>query len=200
MKDLRLKVSGIASLTDARYCAGMGVEILSLQFNQDGVCSLRPDEFRAIRAWIEGVEWFGEFVGTSGEILTKISLEYELSTWILQNDDLLENAESILTNGRFIRAVDMTENLKRMDFQGNLEIELSGEDWKDKTNLFVATENDLRILKNPASAEEIIAIHSEFPKVIFSIQSGMEERPGWMDLSHLQDILEELEEKGFYYF
>ena len=42
--------------------------------------------------------------------------------------------------------------------------------------------------------EQALKLAAEFPELIFSLESGPEERPGWMDLSALQDFLEALDQ------
>jgi hypothetical protein len=46
----------------------------------------------------------------------------------------------------------------------------------------------------PENPSALLEMHAAYPDFGFVLQSGTEERPGWMDLSNLQDVLEKLEE------
>lgn len=195
MSQIKIKVSNISSLTDARYCAGMGVQYLSICFDDSGNTRLDPTSFLAIRAWIEGVEWMGEFSGNNASVLRKIADTWQLNTWIVKHPQLRTVPE--LDDLRFI-SFAIGADCENRDSESQ-EIEIGSEEKKD-TVLFKAgmSSGQMRILKNPKSATEIVQLHQQFPELIFNLNSGEEERPGWMDLSHLQDILEELEENGFH--
>jgi phosphoribosylanthranilate isomerase len=63
-----VKVSGIENLSDARYCAGMGVEFLGFPLAQ-----IPFEKFQEIRQWISGVEIVGELIGpTTSETMNLI--------------------------------------------------------------------------------------------------------------------------------
>ncbi len=195
MSRIRIKVSDISSLTDARYCAGMGVQYLSICFDESGNTRLDPTSFLAIRAWIEGVEWMGEFSGNDPGILREIADAWQLNTWIVEDPALRTVPE--LNDLQFITSVSDSNCENRRS--ESLEIEIRSEENKDTVLIKADMDSgQMRILKNPKSAIEIVQLHQQFPDLIFNLNSGEEERPGWMDLSHLQDILEELEENGFY--
>jgi phosphoribosylanthranilate isomerase len=195
MSRIRIKVSDISSLTDARYCAGMGVQYLSICFDDSGNTRLDPTAFHAIRAWIEGVEWMGEFSGNNAAVLRDMANAWQLTAWIIKHPELRTVPE--LDDLQFILSATEADCENR-DSE-SLEIEIGSEEKKDTVLAKAASgSGQMRILKNPASASEIVQLHQQFPELIFNLNSGEEERPGWMDLSHLQDILEELEENGFY--
>lgn len=173
-----IKVSGIQSLTDARYCAGMNVAYLSISFGEDGSCKLNPTEFKAIEAWIEGVEWWGEFPGKDAEILKELVDNYGIRTWITDCESGLSDIRQI---GYSKPAAD------------GWELGLDG-DKAGQISKWTTEVSGLLILQNPENAEEILELHRQFPKLVFNLYSGEEERPGWMDLSGLQDVLEALDE------
>ncbi len=53
-------VSGIVSLAEARYCAGMGVELLGFCLDPHHPAYVDPARFREIRGWLAGVLVVGE--------------------------------------------------------------------------------------------------------------------------------------------
>lgn len=52
-------VRSISNLSDARYCAGMGVELLGFCFDETNGISI--SEFEAIKGWLSGVKIVAEF-------------------------------------------------------------------------------------------------------------------------------------------
>jgi phosphoribosylanthranilate isomerase len=196
MSLLKIKVSGITSLTDARYCAGMGVKYLSICFDESGNSALSPTEFKAIQAWIEGVEWMGEFEGSDPEILKSLSADFGLTLWIV-NELILSNSGENLGDLDCILSISEPK-LESQSKTKAVEIEIHG----DESFLqdLLVPDRGMIILKNPSSADQIIQLFQQNPDLIFNLKSGEEERPGWMDLSNLQDILEEIEAKGIFLF
>ena len=63
-----VKVSGVNNLSNARYCAGMGVDMLG--FDMD---SMQIEQFHEIKNWVSGVKIVGETKNESADyILEKI--------------------------------------------------------------------------------------------------------------------------------
>ncbi|MEY3417235.1 MAG: hypothetical protein RL060_1347, partial [Bacteroidota bacterium] len=55
-----VKVGNISNLTDARYSAGMGVDMIGFSLDEDDPAYLTIDEINAITGWISGVKLVGE--------------------------------------------------------------------------------------------------------------------------------------------
>ena len=194
MIETPVKVSGINSLTDARYCAGMGVQYLGIQFN-DLTKTLSPLEFKSIRAWIEGIEWVGEYGGNSAEELKKLAAEYELQFWEigqislaaeLKNEGFrlgfkLENPTDVIPDHRLFEYLSMPWSVKD---SATSSAGLIG---------FQTTEIPI-LFSGISSIADLRRAMEQYPGYGFHFQSGEEERPGWMDLSALQDMLEVLED------
>ena len=60
-----VKVSHISNLSDARYCAGMGVEILGFQVIPGLDNYIAPEVYQDIRGWISGPRISAELYGMS---------------------------------------------------------------------------------------------------------------------------------------
>lgn len=193
MIQIPVKVSGITSLTDARYCAGMGVQFLGIQFDSESGSAIPPLEFQSIKAWIEGIDWVGEYSGDSVEEVKKLSTEYDLSFWEVSNPELA----LILIQEGFQVGVKLSHFSVQSKFEGTvsyatapLSVQFPSEygNWNNRYPSIpllissVSNESDLQVVMH------------QFPDCGFNFQSGKEERPGWMDLSSLQDLLEKLEE------
>ena len=55
-----VKVSGVSNLSDARYCAGMGVHWLGFSIKPDSPNYCSPEQFQEIASWVEGVSHVAE--------------------------------------------------------------------------------------------------------------------------------------------
>jgi len=73
-----VKVGSITSLSDARYCAGMGVDLLGFRVIQGQDNYISPSRFQEIRGWIAGPEIVAEIYGiTSSVELEAILADYK---------------------------------------------------------------------------------------------------------------------------
>mgnify|MGYP005841823309 CR=1 FL=1 len=55
-----VKVSAVNNLSDARYCAGMGVPLIGLPLDTNYPVHITPVQFKAITQWIQGISLVGE--------------------------------------------------------------------------------------------------------------------------------------------
>lgn len=196
---LKLKVSGISSLTDARYCAGMGVQFLSLNFDEKGNSSIEQSAFFAIRPWIEGVEWIGEYSGSNAGLLTELIASFDLKTWIV-NENL--DLSGFSSNINFIKDFSPRKGNLHDNPEGDLHVNLSKLEAVDRLDFLQSAFQKERLIfiSNQVNVLETELLSSSFPDLIFSLRSSEEDRPGWMDLGALQDYLEELDNKGLLMF
>lgn len=58
-----IKVGAITNLTDARYCAGMGVDLLGFQVVEGASNYISPKAFQEIRGWVSGPLVVAEIYG-----------------------------------------------------------------------------------------------------------------------------------------
>lgn len=52
-------IEQISNLHDARYCAGMGVQYLEFQFDQNTQTSIKVEDYKEISGWITGIKKVG---------------------------------------------------------------------------------------------------------------------------------------------
>ncbi len=71
--NIRVKVGGVTDLHTARYCAGMGVEMIGLPLGEGGVSA---ETFLEIRGWLSGVSFVGEITGHAPPSLEGYPLDY----------------------------------------------------------------------------------------------------------------------------
>jgi phosphoribosylanthranilate isomerase len=64
---IKVKVGEINNLSDARYCAGMGVEMIGFSLEESHAKYLNPAKITEISNWLTGIQIVGEFESTSPE-------------------------------------------------------------------------------------------------------------------------------------
>lgn len=70
---LKVKICGLTTLEDARYCAGAGADFLGfIQFPQSPRY-INPDAAREIIAWVYGPETVGVFVNEKADTVNRIA-------------------------------------------------------------------------------------------------------------------------------
>jgi len=65
-----VKVGTITNLSDARYCAGMGVDMLGFRVIEGQDAYVAPDQFQEMRGWVTGPKIVAEIYGikTPGQL------------------------------------------------------------------------------------------------------------------------------------
>jgi hypothetical protein len=165
----------------------MGVEFLAFTIRPSGESSLSAENLRAIKPWIEGVKWMGEFTGSDPELFRKLREEFITEAWLFKNNLLNDEVSEseIWTTFQPVKTTDLLP-------EGNLQLQLENFSHAEQIHLLEKAFQEKRqvMLGNFYSPQEAMTLYSRFPELVFCLQSGSEERPGWMDLSGLQDYLE----------
>lgn len=194
MLKTQVKVSSIANLSDARYCAGMGVDWLGFPLQE-----ISLDRFTEIRNWLAGVQIVGEFMKASAsqikemvasyqpdviEIDSSVSLvaiqEIEVPKILRVNIDS-DNLPAIFADSapyvtHFLLVGDSPDSLTGM--------EASVEIWAAQYSIILGLEIP------DADLEEWVA-QSSIQGI--GLVAGQEDRPGFRDFTDLMTILEKLE-------
>lgn len=191
-----IKVSNINNLSDARYCAGMGVEMLGFSMDE-----LDFDKFKEMRGWLAGVQIVGET--NSKDISTIIDLVEQYQPDYLEVSDW-ENIIEIQRIGKpIILKVDFaTANLPAL-FQAT----------KGNVEYFLLENSDEFGVVDNAALSQLDAWSFSFPILLgfgikesnvndlleqtqlsgFALEGGNEIRPGIADNEEMMNILEVLE-------
>jgi phosphoribosylanthranilate isomerase len=191
-----IKVSNLNNLSDARYCAGMGVEMLGFSMDE-----LDFDKFKEMRGWLAGVQIVGETASKDISIIIDLVEKYqpdylEVSNW--------ENIIEIQRIGKpIILKVDFaTANLPAL-FQAT----------KGNIEYFVIENSDEFGIIDDAILSQIDTWSFQYPILLgfgvkesnannlleqtqltgFALKGGNEIRPGFGDNEELMNILEILE-------
>lgn len=175
-----VKVGNISNLSDARYCSGMGVDMLGFRVLEGQENYVTPKLFQEIRGWVTGPKIVAEIYGiTSADQLPSITENYAPDYFELTGAEF-ERLSASLTlpcivtnfsgeNSKVIYAIASEAEIK--DYRGNA-----------------------KLLVKPSSGETVLDLIA-LPKVSGVALDGTPEvRPGFKDYEGLADILEKLDD------
>lgn len=196
-------LNSVNNLSDARYAAGMGVDLMGFEVEEGVDRYVNPDLFKAITAWLSGVQTVASVSILNPSTLAFIQEHYQPdfiqfeSVEGISQSDLSEIAciQKIIIPLNSELAV-LTQIKKQMYDEANfILLELfDWADWKNNKEIISQVNAHHTILwALPIEKEDVAFIHSLDLKGI-ALKGGDEHRPGWKDLDQLIDILEALEE------
>ena len=189
-------INEVTNLSDARYCAGMGVDSIGFRIDESHDKYVDLANYKEITDWVAGIK----FIGESSEIIDQNAISYNVDQLLLDNIDLLpqyigkpalwslpvnkiDSYRATLTdhatkiNGVILTSqeVEFTENHKTQmaDLPPNLDVFIS---------FGINSDNVLELIK-------------KLPIKGLSLSGSDEIRPGYKDYDKLADILEKLEEE-----
>ena len=178
-----VKVGEINNLSDARYCAGMGVELLGFPFKHPDRKVVTKEEYIAITGWLSGPLLVGEFIDATDEEI--LSLDAELNFGYIQTNDTVQSK----------RLKDLGKKVILLVTEGSVDTEVQVD--------YVLVESSIDLTELYGKQELILGIGIEASSVLniieegkisgISLKGGDEERPGYSNFDDLADILEVLE-------
>lgn len=173
-----VKVGKITNLSDARYCAGMNVDMLGFRVVEGTDGYVSPAEFQEIRGWFSGPRVVAEVYGLrSTEQFHKILADYRPDIIELSQEEL----SSVDTNLPLLFRSDGAIPAKSL--YGIITSQ--PKDTRKPAGVLLFTTVD-----DPARLNELLDQHA----VDGIVLSGTAETsPGLKDYDHLADVLEKLE-------
>jgi len=73
-----VKISSVNDLSNARYCAGMGVAMMGFSLDKGQIHYIDAEQFKSITQWIKGVALIGELSTTDSAIMHHTLDQYTL--------------------------------------------------------------------------------------------------------------------------
>jgi len=210
MLKIKVKASQITNLTDARYFAAWEVEWLGFNFDQGSEQYISPPTMKAIKEWVEGVKFVGEFPFASAEDINAAIEFLELETVQVGMFTEVAVLEKI-KNASVIKEVVITEEV---NLENHLEkcaphvdcfllsFEKNGTTWEmlksGASKISMAALEKickqyniiLSIDLSPDSLNEILAIPNLHG---VNVKGGEEEKVGVKSFDELDEIFEALE-------
>lgn len=195
-------VSNISGLSDARYCAGMGVQVLG--FDLDGSGAIPLQQLSDITEWIAGVDLCGRFVESNAQDVLHTVSEATLSYLQVDDPDLAAGLQHIDHRKQLVYTIASANEISDMEafFRDN----------SDLVDSFVL-ECDQSDLMEEAKGEAI-RLSAEYPLILgfgfdattvndlidntrikgIALKGSEETQPGFKDYGEIMDILEAIEE------
>ena len=200
-----VKVSGISNLSDARYCAGMGVHVLGFALEKEHSQHIDPEKYTAITEWLAGVEFAAEFDTYSPEAIAEALPSYsrikylqtsqpqhvaalaDLSLPLIVRLDAYQHREDVVALADVMRdcrdrakffLIENTASSPRTDLLNDV--------------LHLAKQYPI-LLGFGLQPDRISSTVEEFSLAGIALRGGEEVRPGYRNFDELADVLEALE-------
>lgn len=197
-----VKISGITNLTDARYCAGMYVDLLGFSLESEHPRSISTTQFGEITGWISGVEFVGEFEKYSVTETAETLQNYSEIKWIEH-----ERIEVLMAfDGKGLGLIHKTTlvDILKMDkviveklSQSGILLHITSTDQQlnseDLDALKRLSTYCKVILGTAISPDNVTHLVDELNLAGIALTGGDEIKPGLKDFDELADILEALE-------
>ncbi len=188
-----VKINGVNNLSDARYCAGMNVNLMGFCVDEKNNDYISPEKYREITSWTSGVEFAGELGDAllidEKSLLSDYQVNYIESNSLKLLGSIKKPVRKILNinlediSNHIIGGVDLIVVNKESD-------EISEEDIVTIKKL---TQNNKVLIGYGITADNVDEMLEETNAYGIAISGGSEIKPGYKDYDELADILEELE-------
>ena len=186
-----VKVGSITNLSDARYCAGMGVDWLGFRTMGNQEKYISPELFKEIFGWFAGPKVIAEVYG----IQTQQQLEKVLADYQPEFIELSLKEFSVLQTLTHPTILSVTYS----EFQQQKEIILKQKDRVEY--LLVSSETDpAHIIELTKEFSVLVKMSNQFkPELLelpihgIALDGSSEEKPGLKSYEALANVLELLE-------
>lgn len=183
-----VKVGSITNLSDARYCAGMGVDFLGFRVIEGQTGAVPVRTFQEIRGWITGPQIVAEIYGLTSEVQLSRIIE-ETQPDYLEMSMAEYKLIGHLINLPYILQVEDAEHIP-LDFSSRPAYILTGANIDATTSQFIP---DFELLVEVTSVNELDVAVSRTGVSGIALYGGAEIKPGLKNYEELSGILEALE-------
>lgn len=183
----RVKVGNVSSLSEARYCAGMGVDMLGFRVGQDG---LNAATYKEIIDWVSGPEFVLEAHLNHDVTLDQVTNEFPGHYVEIGKHQLHWLGSEKLSFILAIRAADWSDLAAKVKGMKNLKyVEIEGKVTMEQLQSITLT--------NPVllKVDDMSAVSGALEKPIagIALSGSQEQRPGLMDYGFVSEVLEALD-------
>jgi phosphoribosylanthranilate isomerase len=202
-----VKISNVTNLSDARYCAGMGVEMLGFSIDEDSPNYISPKKFEDICSWLAGVTLVAETSQTNPQSILEKLADYPIHAIQVEQPGLLNYLRSELNLPLILRvSVDLYEAEELNSILSRYESDVTYFLLESDSNAELS-ESWISVLGNLVAEYPVLigfGLDNEFtvsaltellPQVGIALRGSEEIRPGYKDFGSMMDILEALEEQ-----
>ncbi|WP_425391520.1 hypothetical protein [Ekhidna sp.] len=194
-----VKISNISNLSDARYCAGMMVDVLGFNIDPSSDSQVSDSDFAEITEWVAGVKFAGEFYGAGLDQIKESVKNYPVDYIEIGDLDLVEKVG--LLGKPLIFRLEINNSSQLAQFKSDLSyldelvkmviVISNNEKLFDEIDSQIGYYNgNLKLLKGYGISEDKKL--GNFPGL--ALEASEEERPGFKDYGQIMDVLELIEE------
>ncbi|MGV3639098.1 MAG: hypothetical protein ACO1NZ_01190 [Adhaeribacter sp.] len=197
-------VTEINNLSDARYCAGMGVDILGFNLSQQQAAPVSPETVRDIAGWVAGVQLAGAFAPAAPEEINEKARGCNLDLLLLPSGFLVDDLAKLELP--VILQVEVHKDSYEKELTQMLEL------YAPKVQYFLITSPEFQEI-DETNRDFLKSLCSRFPVLLgfgldketvseelqavapagIALKGGHEIKPGLKSFDDLADILETLE-------
>ena len=187
-------VKRITNLSDARYCAGMGADLLGFVVTPNHLDYVNPIQFKEIMGWVSGPRRVVEITDWESLDLQDIITNY--------GPDLIHLSGKAITGHELkgfpliLEADADTESVIQLKIRTDaLAVEfiiISDKIESESLKIWKTLDYPLLISMNE-NPESLVAIQSRTGAAGFMLEGSHELKPGFKDYDHLSIILEALD-------
>jgi len=198
-------VTDINNLSDARYCASMGVDILGFCLNEESAAYMQPTAVKEIAGWVSGVKIAGEFAKEPIELINELIESCGLHLVILAGTYLLDDISRITVP--VIQKITVNKDTDESELISFFEL------YENQVRYFLITSNDFMaiddtntpfladlalqfplLLSFGVDKSNILAVLESINPAGIALKGGQEIKPGLKSFDELEEILEVLED------
>ncbi|MDX2188816.1 MAG: hypothetical protein SFY32_03040 [Bacteroidota bacterium] len=187
----KVYIQSVNNLSDARYCAGMGVQFLGFDCNPINHRYVGIDLVNAIKGWISGIEVIAECVGMNNEdinnVINALNPEYLL----------VESGNDFAFKTPLMYLFDLDSSTKKYPpFGSKVVLEGSSNSLNNHHSLIKDMRDEYGyqlIFATGVSKDSIPELFHTYQAFAIALKGGNESAPGLKSFDELADILEFIE-------
>jgi phosphoribosylanthranilate isomerase len=199
-----VKVSTVTNLSDARYCAGMYVNMIGFDLEESSKNFTSPQKFNEITGWLSGVDFVAEFESAHPEKILGLLNEYKGINFIEIQEEtylrmLVNSSYGIILKKQLASEEDLDDLIAKAEFFKDFEVMLYLV--SESIEIDDSILEKLKILSSTAEVLLGFGIKPETVKNLLeatgvkgiALEGSDEIKPGLKDFDQLAEILEVLE-------
>lgn len=194
-----VKIGNVNNLSNARYCAGMMVDIIGFNIDPTSNSCISETDFNEIVEWVSGPQYAGEFYNAGLDQIKEVMMKFPIDLVQIQDLSIVEKVH------QFGKPIIFKIHISSMDDYNRLRENL---DYLDElvTHAIITTSSE-QFLENLDHFFQHYSGHIHLLKGYgldkddqlhlfkgLALEASEEERPGFQDYGKIMDVLESLEE------
>lgn len=200
-----VKVSGVSNLSDARYCAGMGVHVLGFNLEEEHPHYIDPEKYTAITEWLAGVEFAAEFDTYSSEAIEKVLADYSRIDYLQTSNTqqvasladlqkpLIVRLDAAQYREDIVALADIMRDCRQQAAYFLIENSAASPRVDLLDDLLHLSKQYPILLGFGLSADNVPSLINEYSLAGIALRGGEEVKPGYRNFDELADVLEAIE-------